>query len=178
MNVAEHIRGLGRQDVHFTCVGGGPALAGLRKMVQEKDLGEMVNFTGRIPDGELLEILSTADVCVNPDKPCEMNDMSTMIKIMEYMALGKPIVQFDLREGRFSAQDAALYADPGNQVVDFAAKIGWLLDNPDERKRWVSSDADVLRRNLPGSTQCRTCSRRTESFQQEGSAERQPVRHS
>jgi hypothetical protein len=82
-----------------------------------------------------LETLSTADVCVNPDKPCEMNDISTMIKIMEYMALGKPIVQFDLREGRFSAQDAALYADTGNQVADFAAKIVWLIDHPDERRR-------------------------------------------
>ena len=75
-------------------------------MMQEKALGDMVNFTGRIPDQQLLEILSTADVCVNPDKPCEMNDISTMIKIMEYMALSKPIVQFDLKEGRFSAGDA------------------------------------------------------------------------
>ena len=125
----------GRRDVHFTCVGGGPALASLRKMVEEKKLGDMVNFTGRISDEDLLAILSTADVCVNPDKPCEMNDISTMIKIMEYMALAKPIVQFDLREGRFSAQDAAVYADPRNQVPDFAAKIVWLLDHPEERKR-------------------------------------------
>ena len=99
-------------------------------MVQEKDLSDMVNFTGRISDKQLLEILSTADVCVNPDKPCEMNDISTMIKIMEYMALGKPIVQFDLKEGRFSAGDASLYADNDNQVPDFAAKLLWLLDNP------------------------------------------------
>jgi len=104
-------------------------------MVKEKDLGDMVNFTGRISDQQLLEILSTADVCVNPDRPCEMNNISTMIKIMEYMALGKPIVQFDLREGRFSAQDAAAYADTQNQVTDFAAKIVWLLDHPDERKK-------------------------------------------
>ena len=134
VNVAEHIRSLGRRDVHFTCVGGGPALAGLRKMVREMDLGEMMNFTGRIPDAELLEILSTADVCVNPDKPCQMNDMSTMIKIMEYMALGKPIVQFDLREGRISAEDASLYSDNEDRVADFARNILWLLDHPEERR--------------------------------------------
>ena len=135
MDVALYIKNLGREDVHFTCVGGGPGLVGLRKMVEEKDLGDMVNFTGRIPDQQLLGILSTSDVCVNPDKPCEMNDISTMIKIMEYMALGKPIVQFNLKEGRFSAQDAALYADNNNQVPDFAAKILWLLDNPEVRER-------------------------------------------
>jgi glycosyltransferase involved in cell wall biosynthesis len=135
LEVALYLKKSGRTDIHFTCVGGGPALAGLQKMVQDKDLGDTVNFTGRISDADLLEILSTADVCVNPDRPCEMNDISTMIKIMEYMALGKPIVQFDLREGRFSAQDASVYADTGNQVPDFAAKITCLLEHPEERKR-------------------------------------------
>lgn len=135
MDVAEHIKNLGRRDVHFTCVGGGPALSGLRQMVKEKNLSDIVNFTGRISDEELLAVLSTADVCVNPDKPCEMNNMSTMIKIMEYMALGKPIVQFDLKEGRISAQAASLYSDTHNRVPDFANKILWLLDHPEERQK-------------------------------------------
>jgi len=104
-------------------------------MVQDKHLEDTVNFTGRVPDKNLLEVLSTADVCVNPDKPCEMNDISTMIKIMEYMALGKPIVQFDLKEGRFSAQEASLYADNLNQIPDFASKILWLLENPSVREK-------------------------------------------
>ena len=135
LDVAAHLKNQGRNDIHFTCVGGGPGLAGLRQMVRDKDLGDTVNFTGRIPDKDLLQVLSTADVCVNPDKPCQMNDISTMIKIMEYMALGKPIVQFDLREGRFSAGEASLYSDNGNQIADFAAKILCLLDNPSERDR-------------------------------------------
>ena len=133
LDVALHLKNLGRRDIHFTCVGGGPGLASLRKMVIDKQLDGMVNFTGRVPDRELLEVLSTADICVNPDKPCEMNDISTMIKIMEYMALGKPIVQFNLKEGRFSAKEASLYSDNGNQVDDFANKILWLIDRPDER---------------------------------------------
>lgn len=135
LDVATRVKNMGRRDIHFTCVGGGPGLAGLKKMVEEKGLQDTVNFTGRIPDQQLIEILSTADVCVNPDKPCEMNDISTMIKIMEYMALGKPIVQFNLKEGRFSAGEASLYSDNHNQVADFAAKILWLLDHPEERGR-------------------------------------------
>jgi len=135
LDVALYIKNMGRRDIHFTCIGGGPGVPGLRKMTHDKDLEDIVNFTGRIPDAQLLEILSTADVCVNPDKPCEMNDISTMNKIMEYMALSKPIVQFDLKEGKISAKDASLYADCNNQVPDFAAKILWLLENEDERKR-------------------------------------------
>jgi glycosyltransferase involved in cell wall biosynthesis len=135
LDVADHIKKVGRTDVHFTCVGGGPGLATLRQMVKDKSLSDTVNFTGRVSEAELLDVLSTADVCVNPDKPCEMNDISTMIKIMEYMALGKPIVQFDLKEGRFSADEASLYSDNHDLVTDFASKILWLLDHPGERQR-------------------------------------------
>jgi glycosyltransferase involved in cell wall biosynthesis len=103
--------------------------------VKDKNLNDMVNFTGRVPFRELLEVLSTADICVNPDKPCEMNNISTMIKIMEYMALEKPIVQFDMKEGRVSAREASLYSDNENQVKDFANNILWLIENPSERKR-------------------------------------------
>jgi glycosyltransferase involved in cell wall biosynthesis len=135
LDVALRIRERGRTDVHFTCVGGGPGLARLREMVTEKGLEASVNFTGRIPDKDLLDVLSTADVCVNPDKPCEMNDISTMIKIAEYMALGKPIVQFDLREGRYTAGEASLYSDNHDQVRDFSDKVLWLLDHPEDRNR-------------------------------------------
>jgi glycosyltransferase involved in cell wall biosynthesis len=135
LDVAQHIKNSGRCDIFFTCVGGGTELNKLKKMVEDRDLLDTVHFTGRVSDAELLEVLSTADVCVNPDRPSEMNDISTMIKIMEYMALGKPIVQFDSKEGRFSAQGASLYAGKDDGVPDFAAKIIWLLDKPEERKK-------------------------------------------
>jgi glycosyltransferase involved in cell wall biosynthesis len=135
LEIAQRVKTSGRRDVLFTCVGGGTELNKLQKMVEEKDLLDTVHFTGRVSDEDLLEILSTSDVCVNPDRPSEMNDISTMIKIMEYMALGKPIVQFDSKEGRFSAQEASLYAGKNDGAADFAAKIMWLLDRPEERKK-------------------------------------------
>jgi glycosyltransferase involved in cell wall biosynthesis len=135
LDVAQHIKNSGRRDIFFTCVGSGTELDKLKRMAEDRGLHDTVLFTGRVSDRELLEILSTADVCVNPDRPSEMNDISTMIKIMEYMALGKPIVQFDSKEGRFSAQEASLYAGKEDAVADFAAKILWLLDTPEERRR-------------------------------------------
>ena len=135
IDVAQCIKNLGRQDIRFVCVGSGPELQTLREIVVEKDLVGTMHFTGRVSDQELLEILSTAEVCVNPDRPCEMNNISTMIKIMEYMALSKPIVQFDSKEGKFSAQEASLYAGRQDREADFANKILWLLDRPEERKR-------------------------------------------
>ncbi|WP_068953030.1 glycosyltransferase family 4 protein [Pararhizobium polonicum] len=125
---------LGRQDIQFVLVGGGPSLAALQAMSDSMGLADHVTFTGRAPDQTLFEVLSTADVCVNPDRVNPMNDKSTMNKILEYMAVGKPIVQFDVTEGRFSAQEASLYAK-ANDPVDFAGKIAELLADPDRCAR-------------------------------------------
>ena len=122
-----------RTDVHFGLVGGGTELASLQAYAGELGIADYVTFTDRVPDQEMLEMLNTADVCINPDVANEMNDKSTMNKIMEYMALAKPIVQFDLVEGRFSAQEASLYARK-NDVEDLAEKILELLDDPQKRQ--------------------------------------------
>jgi glycosyltransferase involved in cell wall biosynthesis len=121
-----------RRDVQFGLVGGGTSLEEMKAFAVELGIEEYVTFTGRVPDQEMLEMLNTADICVNPDVANEMNDKSTMNKIMEYMALGKPIVQFDLTEGRFSAGDASLYAGK-NDAHDLAEKILYLLDRAELR---------------------------------------------
>lgn len=118
-----------REDIYFVLIGSGPERPTLEAMSRTFGLGNKVRFTGRIPDAELLSILSTSDVCVNPDRVNEMNDKSTMNKIMEYMAVGKPIVQFEMTEGRYSAGEASLYAKP-NDPIDFAEKILQLLEDP------------------------------------------------
>lgn len=123
----------GRRDIQFVLVGGGSSLEALKQLAVELNVDEYVTFTGRAPDKDLFEVLSTADVCVNPDRVNAMNDMSTMNKIMEYMALGKPMVQFELTEGRVSAADASLYARP-NDTVDFASSIEDLLADPARRE--------------------------------------------
>jgi glycosyltransferase involved in cell wall biosynthesis len=134
LDAVRHIvQGGGRSDVQFALVGSGPELSALRTLADDLGVAGYVTFTGRVDDATLLDVLNTADVCVNPDEFNEMNDKSTMNKIMEYMALGKPIVQFDMTEGRFSAQEASLYARP-NDPVDLAAKILELLDDPARRE--------------------------------------------
>jgi glycosyltransferase involved in cell wall biosynthesis len=122
-----------RTDVHFGLVGGGTELTSLQAYAKALGIEDYVTFTGRVSDQQMLEMLNTADVCVNPDVANEMNDKSTMNKIMEYMALAKPIVQFDLSEGRFSAQEASLYACR-NDTKDLAEKILLLLDDQVKRK--------------------------------------------
>ena len=123
-----------RHDIQFMLIGSGPMFENLQNMAKELGVADYVEFTGRIPDAELLARLSSCDVCVNPDKKMPYNDLSTMNKIMEYMAMGKPIVQFELLEGMRSAEGASVYAE-GNNPVDFAEKIVELLNDPSRRKQ-------------------------------------------
>ena len=127
--IVHHLK---RTDIQFGLVGGGTELPAMRELAKQLDVAEYVTFTGRAPDAELLEMLNTADLCVNPDRANEMNDRSTMNKVMEYMALGKPVVQFDLTEGRVSAGDASWYARP-NDVADLAQKMVALLGDENQR---------------------------------------------
>ncbi|MFZ4434562.1 MAG: glycosyltransferase family 4 protein [Microthrixaceae bacterium] len=124
----------GRTDVQFVLAGAGPEFQALSERVDRMGLGPFIDMPGRISEQELADLLATADLCVNPDEWNEMNDISTMNKVMEYMALGKPMVQFDLREGRVSAGEASLYARP-NDVGALADGIVELLDDPDRRSR-------------------------------------------
>jgi glycosyltransferase involved in cell wall biosynthesis len=128
------VRKMGREDIQFVLVGGGPALAELKDLTASRGLTDFITFTGRAPDADLFEVLSTMDLGVNPDRVNAMNDKSTMNKIMEYMSLGKAMVQFDVTEGRYSAQEASLYAE-ANNPVDMAEKIAALVDDPAARER-------------------------------------------
>lgn len=152
-----HLRDdLDRDDVHAVFVGSGDAHDDLVRLAGELGLDDIVEFTGRVPDQAVQEYLSTADVCLAPDPKNPLNDVSTMNKIVEYMAMGRPLVSFDLREARVSAGDAALYAEP-NDERRFAELIVELLDDPERRARMgalgrrrveESLSWDTSRRNL------------------------------
>jgi len=124
----------GRNDIQFVLIGQGTELESLKNYATELGVGDYITFTGWLKGNELLAALKSIDIGVVPDKIDDYNDKCTANKVMEYMILGKPIVQFDSTEGRFSAQDAAAYAST-NDEVDFARQIVRLIDNEAERER-------------------------------------------
>lgn len=131
---AHVVHALGRTDVSFTFIGSGESFDPLVALRDALGLVGYVHFTGRLPDDDVADLLSTADLGLCPDPKNPLNDLSTMNKTMEYMAYGLPVVAFDLRETRISAQEAAAYATP-NDVADFGALIGALLDDEPRRRR-------------------------------------------
>jgi glycosyltransferase involved in cell wall biosynthesis len=123
---------LNRNDLHCVFMGSGDAFEDMVELSKQLGLEDMVEFTGRVSDEFVQTCLSTADVCLSPDPRSALNDVSTMNKVVEYMAMGRPLVSFDLKEARVSAGDAAIYA-PANDEPAFAAAIDHLLRDADLR---------------------------------------------
>lgn len=134
MRVLRHlVYDLGRADVLCVLVGAGDAVRSSKSLAEELGLADHVLFTGWVDHAEVATYLDLADVCVAPEPSNPYNDRSTMIKLMEYMAAGKPIVAFDLPEHRWTASSAALYVRP-NDEFEFARSLSLLLDDPARRE--------------------------------------------
>ena len=125
---------LKRSDFHCVIMGTGDSLQDLRDLAGTLQLNGCVELTGFVSDEDLQSNLAAADICVDPDPSSPLNDVSTWIKIMEYMAYAKPIVSFDLKETRFSAGEAAAYAKP-NGESEFAEMIAHLMEQPELRRK-------------------------------------------
>lgn len=123
---------LGRKDFFCVLVGDGDAMDMLQALAVQLQLSECILFTGWVESAKVPRYLSTVDICVAPEPSNPYNDRSTMIKIMEYMAMAKPLVAFDLPEHRMSADTAAVYA-PNNDEFAFAQALARLMDDPARR---------------------------------------------
>mgnify|MGYP000734158307 CR=1 FL=1 len=124
------IRDLGYQDVHLVIVGFGPEVPMVQADVAARGLDDHVTFTGALYGDDMLAAMNAIDIGVAPDPKNAMNDISTMNKVMEYMTLEKPLVQFDLTEGRASAGAASRYAK-ANDPRDFATQIAGMIEAPE-----------------------------------------------
>ncbi len=124
---------IGRDDVHCLFMGAGDALDEMVTLSDELGLTDMVEFAGWVGDEAIQRGLSSADVCLAPDPMSPLNNVSTMTKVAEYMAMSRPIVAFDLAEERVSAGDAAVYV-PCNDEYAFAVAIDELLKDPARRR--------------------------------------------
>ncbi|MHB0870143.1 MAG: glycosyltransferase family 4 protein [Chloroflexota bacterium] len=135
LRALHHLRhDLGRADFLAVLVGGkGDSRTRLRSLSRQLGLGEQVQFTGWVSEEDWLRYLASADICVDPDPSNPFNDRSTMMKVMEYMAAGKPVVAFDLPEHRFTAREAALYVPPSDER-EMARALALLMDDPELRQ--------------------------------------------
>jgi len=142
---------LKRSDFHCVIMGTGDSLEDLRELAENLQLNGCIELLGFVSDEDLQANLAAADICVDPDPSSPLNDVSTWIKVMEYMAYAKPIVAFDLKETRFSAGDAAVYVRP-NKEAEFAEAIAQLMGQPELRKKMGTFGRRRVERELQWNT--------------------------
>jgi glycosyltransferase involved in cell wall biosynthesis len=118
-------------DWRAILIGEGPVRPEMEALAAELGIGDAVDFAGWRGDEDIRRMLSSADLCLAPDPPSPLNDVSTMIKVPEYMAMGKPIASYDLSETRVSAGDAAAYASPTPEAL--GTLVDELLNHPARR---------------------------------------------
>jgi len=149
LRALHHLRvDLSRDDFVCLLVGDGQARQELQTMVSKLELERYVAFAGWLPDTtSVARELASADICVAPEPSNPYNDCSTVIKILEYMAAGKPVVAFDLPEHRFTAEDSALYVTP-NDELEFARALVRLIDDPGLRNSMGKSGRERIERQL------------------------------
>ena len=135
---------LKRDDFHCVVMGGGPHQSAIAAYAERIGVADLCTFTGRVSDERLCRILSSADLAIDPDPKNPWSDKSTMNKIVEYMYFGLPIVAFDLKEARVSAEGAAMYVRP-NVERDLATAIAQLLDDPERRQSMSRIGRDRVR---------------------------------
>ncbi|HEY1822531.1 MAG TPA: glycosyltransferase family 4 protein [Trebonia sp.] len=146
------VNNLKRTDISFTLIGSGDSFKELVTLRDELELGDFVEFTGRAPDETVQAVLSTADVGLSPDPRNPLNDVSTMNKTMEYMAFGLPVLAFDLRETRASAEQAGIYATP-NDVEEMSRLLVDLIDDEPRRRTMGSAGRRRIEEKLAWSHQ-------------------------
>jgi glycosyltransferase involved in cell wall biosynthesis len=124
----------GRTDITFALVGDGDVRDELIEEIGRRKLGDVFALPGMAEDALLREYMATADVCLSLDESNPMNEKSLMIKVLEYMAMGRPVVQFSLAEMRKACGDAAVYVASADSL-DLARQIAALLDDPVRREQ-------------------------------------------
>ncbi len=95
---------------------------------------EMIHFIGPISPEEMPEQLRAASICL---APLTYNDRNVAqgccpIKVLEYAAVGRPIVVADLPVVReLLAEEDALFFEPGD-TTELARQVIYLLSHPQE----------------------------------------------
>lgn len=114
-------------------IGDGTARENIEELVKEKGLEDYFIFHGaEYNRNKLYRLLYETEACVDPLTYNEETKIGTAIKIMEYMAVGKPIVQYNIGEGMVTAGESSIYIR-NNDKIAFGDAIIELLKNKKKR---------------------------------------------
>ncbi|HME03858.1 MAG TPA: glycosyltransferase [Solirubrobacteraceae bacterium] len=119
-------------DVELLVIGEGRQRHAVEERAALLGLSDRLTITGWVPYERVPELLASAHVGLDTAPMTDVNQGSTMVKIVEYLVVGLPVVATALRETRVTGGDAVIAIDDGD-VEAFVAPIARLLT---DREAW------------------------------------------
>src|SRR5262245_13940466 len=127
-------------------VGDGEARPALERMAVAAGIADSVRFHGYLQPRQFVPILARCRLTVSPDPPTPFNAISTMVKVVDSLVIGRPVISFDLAETRRLAEDAGRVVRPAD-APSLAAGIIEMLRDPEGTARMgtlAAARADAL----------------------------------
>jgi glycosyltransferase involved in cell wall biosynthesis len=128
-----------RPDMPMTAAfyGRGDARESLETLAAELGIADLLTMPGRIPIDEVASKVAAADLGVAPTRLDPFTEMTLSGKVLEYAAMGKPVLASRLPSvaGYFAPETLAFY-DPGDPA-SMTEAILRLVDDPSETRARV-----------------------------------------
>lgn len=138
-------------NVRFLIIGDGPFMKETVAFTEGSGLNEVFRFVGFVPQELVAEYLSLADICVAPYGPMAFFKVSlpeTPLKVVEYMAMGKPVVMSKISDENVIAwSGGGSLVTPGD-VSELASSIINFVEDEELRKNIGEKGRKYLEENL------------------------------
>lgn len=119
-----------RVDVELLIIGDGPQRRAVEERARQFNVSDRVTVTGWVPLEEVPVLLASAHVGLDTAPPTDVNHGSTMVKILEYLAVGLPVVASALRETEVTGGEAIVAVEEDSAEA-FVAPLIELLTSAD-----------------------------------------------
>jgi glycosyltransferase involved in cell wall biosynthesis len=121
--------------------------ASLEKLSQQLGLNEAIHFTGFLPIEQAWKLAAAAQCCISPIYPSPVLNAGSPTKLVEYMALGRPVVCNDHPDQSEIIKESGAGLCVGWGVKEFSEAMIWVLEHPEEAERmgakgpaWVTTN--------------------------------------
>jgi glycosyltransferase involved in cell wall biosynthesis len=128
--VARASRAAGAPPMRLDVYGDGPYRPQIEDAIGRHGAGDLVTLHGRVPMDALPALIADADIGLVPSLPEPYMQLSLSTKLLEYAAMGVPVIASDLATFREHLDGDALTYVPGGDAAALADAIAMLAADP------------------------------------------------
>jgi glycosyltransferase involved in cell wall biosynthesis len=134
-------------QLRFLLIGDGAERENLKRMIRENHLGDRVTLTGLVPLEKVATTMAEVDLGVVPKRSDTFGNEAFSTKIMEFMAMGVPVLAARTRIDQYYFNDDLVQFFESGNAQDLADKIEQIVESPARRAQLAASSTDFIAQN-------------------------------